>query len=141
MKKARRRATAVVMRDGKVLLVKERGQGRFSLPGGGVKRNEPVVAAAARELAEELGLEAIKVTRLPGSDFTGPLNQHLVCLVDIDGEPCLRQFRVNGFMWWDMRQSIPVLPHVLNILKKMDSQGLITATSSAGQGAGRCRFG
>ncbi|MEE8373596.1 MAG: NUDIX domain-containing protein [Dehalococcoidia bacterium] len=60
----RQRATAIVLRDGKVLLVKDRRARRYSLPGGGLKRREPAVCAAARELYEELGLEATKVTRV-----------------------------------------------------------------------------
>jgi ADP-ribose pyrophosphatase YjhB (NUDIX family) len=44
------RGTAVVFRNGKVLLVRDNGHHRFSLPGGGVKHNEPPLAAAIREL-------------------------------------------------------------------------------------------
>ena len=54
------RGTAVVFRDGKVLLVRDRGKYKFSLPGGGTKRNEPSISSAVRELYEELGMRARK---------------------------------------------------------------------------------
>jgi hypothetical protein len=36
----RERGVAVVIRHGKVLLVRDRGKHRFSLPGGGIKKGE-----------------------------------------------------------------------------------------------------
>ena len=115
----RQRATAVVIRDGKVLLVRERGARRYSLPGGGVKKREPVVCAAARELYEELSLEATQVTRMPRFDFTGSVNEHQVCLVEVKGEPILRRLEINSFLWWDRNEPIPVRPHVEGVLGKM----------------------
>jgi len=119
VRRFRRRATAVVTRDGKVLLVKERGQDRYSLPGGGIRRSEPVAAAASRELREELGLRAVTVTRSPEYDFEGSFNLHHVCLVEADGEPRLRQLEVSAFLWWDMLEWVPILPHVRCILQKI----------------------
>ena len=42
----RQRATAVVVRNGAVLLVRDRGHRKFSLPGGGIHRGEAVADAA-----------------------------------------------------------------------------------------------
>lgn len=119
LKRLRNRATAVVIRNGKVLLVKDRGQTHFSLPGGGIKKKETAVTAASRELYEELGLEAVKIVRSPEFDFNGSINQHSVCLVEAVGEPAPRQITVSGCMWWDMEESVPVLPHVVQILGKI----------------------
>ncbi|MFT4228098.1 NUDIX hydrolase [Micropruina sp.] len=59
---------AVVRRGRQVLLVQEHledgGPLAWSLPGGGVKEGETFVAALARELEEEAGLEMLAVNRL-----------------------------------------------------------------------------
>ena len=52
-------ATAVVAREGSVLLIRrgnQPGYGRWSMPGGYVDRGEVVEEAAAREVWEETGL-------------------------------------------------------------------------------------
>jgi len=115
----RKRGTAVVIRDGKVLLVRDRGRHHFSLPGGAIKKGEPTVSAAARELYEELGLKAIKVTRLRGCDFKGSVSEHKVCLIEASGEPHLRGHELDKFIWWDMKKEIQVYAHVKNIFKKV----------------------
>lgn len=115
----RQRGTAVVIRDGKVLLVRDRGRHRFSLPGGGIRENEPAASAAGRELFEELGLSPIKITRLRECDFRGSASHHKVCLVEARGEPHIRGHEIDKFIWWDMMSSIPVFAHVRVILAKM----------------------
>jgi ADP-ribose pyrophosphatase YjhB (NUDIX family) len=52
-----------VVRDGRVLLVRERCDGRWTLPGGWADIGEPPSAATAREVREESGV-AVRVTRL-----------------------------------------------------------------------------
>ena len=115
----RQRGTAVVIRHGKVLLVRDKGHSRYSLPGGGIKKGEPTISAATRELYEELGLSAVKAERLRHCDFKGSTSIHKVCLVEANGEPQLEGHELNKFIWWDMKTPIPVYAHVNHILKKL----------------------
>lgn len=53
------RTRVVVICEDKVLLTKDwLGSGHWSLPGGGLRRNEPADIGAVRELAEETGVVA-----------------------------------------------------------------------------------
>lgn len=115
----RQRGVAVVIRHGKVLLVRDKGKHRFSLPGGAIKRGEPTVSAAARELYEELGLQTSKAERLRGCDFRGSTSNHKVCLIQASGEPHLRGHELDKFMWWDMKKPIPTYVHVKKILERI----------------------
>ena len=115
----RQRGTAIVIRNGKVLLVRDKGHNKFSLPGGGIHKEEPTVSATARELYEELGLHVTSVKRLRRCDFKGSLNEHKVCLIKANGEPHLRGHELDRFIWWDIKTPIQVYSHVTNILKKL----------------------
>ena len=115
----RSRGTAVIIRHGKVLLVRDKGRHRFSLPGGGIRENEPAASAAGRELFEELGLSPIKITRLRECDFKGSVSHHKVCLIEARGEPHLRGHELDKFIWWDMKKPIPLFSHVKVILGKI----------------------
>ena len=114
----RQRGTALVIRYGKVLLVRDKGRHKYSLPGGGIHEGEPIVSAAARELYEELGLHVTKVKRLRECDFKGAVSQHKVCFIEASGEPYLRGNELDKYIWWDMKKPIPVYAHVTVILKK-----------------------
>ncbi|MER6197214.1 NUDIX domain-containing protein [Streptomyces sp. NPDC001586] len=66
----RRRVAAVIVRDGCVLMVRERGRGAtgrhdgpeyWTLPGGGLEAGEEPEEAVRREVAEETGLRALGV--------------------------------------------------------------------------------
>ena len=117
----RQRGVAVVIRHGRVLLVRDRGKHHFSLPGGEIKKGEPTVSAAARELYEELGLKATKATRRRDCDFKGAVSKHRVCLIQVSGRPRLRGHELDKFVWWDMKEPIPVYAHVEHILRKMQN--------------------
>ena len=115
----RRRATAVVKRDGMVLVVRDRGKHWYSLPGGGIERGETALAAAVRELCEETGLEALRAEFL----FTHPstVNNHQVVLVVVErnGRVRLQRKELDDFKWWNGRDRLPVLDYVRDILAKI----------------------
>ncbi|NOZ30825.1 MAG: NUDIX domain-containing protein, partial [Crenarchaeota archaeon] len=71
---------ALVIRDGKILLVKRKyppGKGRWSIPGGHVEVNESILEAARRELLEETGIEG---------DPLGVVNVDDAIIYDDDGK-------------------------------------------------------
>lgn len=113
----RLRATAVAVREGKVLLVMDRGKTRFSLPGGGVKRKEPSIAAAARELYEETGLNSSKIEWQ--FSYKGRMRCHRVFRATPTGEVQLKDGELNRYIWWDGIQKIRVKKHVVDILTQM----------------------
>ena len=55
-----------VLPDGQIVLIRRRDNGKWALPGGIVDWGEDVPAAVKRELAEETGLELVKIRRLVG---------------------------------------------------------------------------
>jgi len=114
----RMRATAVVQVEGKTLLVRDKMAHRFSLPGGAPKRNEPALAAAIRELKEELGLTASQAERIRDADYDGQGNRHLVCKLTLSEAEDVRlnTSELAEYCWWDGFQAIPVYPHVRKIL-------------------------
>jgi len=116
---SRTRGTAIVLRDNKVLLVRDKGKNKYSLPGGGTNKDEPSMASAIRELYEELGMSAKKAERIFRCDFKGSLNKHKVVLVETDDEPRLRGKELDEFIWWDMETEIFLYDHVKAILGKL----------------------
>lgn len=83
----RDRAQAMVIRDGKVLLVKHRLSGRefYCLPGGGVEENETYEQAALRELLEESLVNGRVVRKLSiqyKPDNKGEVHTFLVEIAD-----------------------------------------------------------
>lgn len=113
----RKRGVALVIRHGKVLLVRDKGRKHYSLPGGGVRHDERSYQAAARELYEETGLRAKKITWL--GSFKGAVSEHKAYLIEADGHIHLRGGELSSYMWWDMKSPVLIYAHVKGILNKL----------------------
>ena len=111
----RDRATVVVRRAGRVLLVHGRNP-TFAMPGGGIEPGESPADAAARELFEETGLRA---TRTEGLFIveTG-IHRHHVFLIEADGEVDMGP-EISEFRWWDRKEPVPTYSHVDSILERL----------------------
>ena len=126
-RKIRRRATALVMREGKLLLLREPVDVEFSLPGGGIEDGEPLLVALHRELHEETGLTASSVEYLFdfceffGTQTTGEAwgQVHSVFLVDASGEVSLSYEHVE-FEWWDGKSDLPMWDYVRPMLTMLN---------------------
>ena len=72
-----------IMPDGRIVLVKRRDNGCWSLPGGMVDWGEDIPTTVKRELAEETGLELVKIRRLVGVYSAADRDPriHSVCVV------------------------------------------------------------
>ena len=116
----RDRATAVVIRDGKVLLVHGRGP-VYMMPGGGIESGESPATAAARELFEEIGLTATQTDYLFIVETA--INRHHVFLIDARGEVDIGNTpegeTIGGYLWWDRQEAIEAFGHVEAILERL----------------------
>jgi len=117
----RYRATVVIIRDGKVLLVRDGGKHDYSMPGGGFNKHENTIQAGAREVWEELGIKAESVLRLRHCDFHGQRSNHKVCqlMISDNQKPYLKSKEIDRIVWWDMKSKLKVQGHVIKILKTL----------------------
>jgi ADP-ribose pyrophosphatase YjhB (NUDIX family) len=77
------KARAVVVRDGKLLVSRERRRGieQLMLPGGRVRDGEPITDALVRELAEETKLEVVPLRLLYIAEVVGSYGVHDLNLI------------------------------------------------------------
>lgn len=116
----RQRATAIVVRDGRILVVRDKFRPAFMLPGGGIDEGELPEVAVARELHEETTLIAKSIKYLFTHD--GKYNHHHVFSVEADGDVDISHDPlVVEYAWWDAGTDVPVHPHVRAILRKAQS--------------------
>lgn len=79
-----------ILPDGTIVLVRRRDNGKWALPGGMVDWGEDIPTTIKRELAEETGLELVKIRRLVGV-YSAPDRDprvHSICVVveaDVQG--------------------------------------------------------
>jgi hypothetical protein len=119
------RATTVIIKDRKLLLVMDKGCKDFSMPGGGYKKGESTIQASIREVTkEELGgLTVISAIRLRQCDFEGQRAIHKVCQLIVEGEPYIKQKdELDKIVWWDMKSELPIQGHVKYIINKIKIQ-------------------
>lgn len=72
-----------ILPDGRIVLVRRLDNGRWGLPGGMVDWGEDIPTSVQRELAEETGLELVKIDRLVGI-YSAPDRDpriHSICVV------------------------------------------------------------
>ena len=117
------RATAIVKKDDRYLIVLDRGRKLYSLPGGGIERGEPSVAAAAREVYEETGLTPSMAKFL--FRYEGSVSSHWVVLVEVRSTEHVKLQRkeLDDYKWYRLGSSVPVSRHVTDILGKVKQQG------------------
>lgn len=120
-----RRARVVVRNEfDEILLVKTWiGHRLWSLPGGGVGRKETPLAAARRELQEEVGLnlaitefqylETIKIHDYEAPIFTVMIEKNQLNLGDYDRR------EVTHIGWFDSEKLPEVAPAVAQMVKKL----------------------
>jgi 8-oxo-dGTP diphosphatase len=117
------RATAIIIRNGKVLLIHRQKPGRdyYTLPGGGVELEESFEEACIREVKEETGLDVLALQRV--SRYISLEKEENYYLTQVTpGEPVLggpegkRQSPEDSytFLWAEAAQleSINLLPGV-----------------------------
>ncbi len=77
------RAGAVILRDGKLVVSRERRRGveHLLLPGGRVRDHESVTEALSREVAEELGADVVPERLLYVAEVVGSYGVHDLNLV------------------------------------------------------------
>lgn len=107
------RVRVVVVVDNQILLVKSAlGSQRWSLPGGGIEKNEAPEAAAVRETLEETGLKLttppcfIGQARLPAHKKWPVTNISFyhARLEAIQSPTILRPLEILGTGWFDLSQ-------------------------------------
>ena len=117
----RQRATALVVQDDKYLLVRRKGEQKYSLPGAGIEGGEAALTAACRGLGETLGMRPYRAERLFDYTRDDSRNHHKVVLVFAGKEPRLRDRELDSFRWWDGKEQLPVYPHVTSVIARYET--------------------
>jgi len=122
----RRRATAILIRNDRVLLLREPQDTEFHLPGGGVEQGELPISGVARELHEETGLSASKIEYLfnyyedwgeDGIHFSD--QDRSVFRIEADGEIRLSP-EIQEYIWWDRATDLRLFKWVKPMLSRYD---------------------
>ena len=142
----RRRATAVVIRNGKLLMLREPGDAEFFLPGGGVEHAELPICAAVRELSEETGMTATAVRHLfDYCDFWGGDHSAFweasarywgqtqsVFAIEAQGDARLSAEHAE-FAWWDGNPELPLPQETYPLMRLIRPEWRRQSSASATQ--------
>lgn len=121
---------AVVWRDERLLLARrpagKRHAGRWEMPGGKLLEGETLAAAARRELAEELGLEVLRVAA-PLARLRDPGSPFLVCFcpVAVSGEPRALEHDEVRWLTPEEARGLPLAPSDRRFLEEGPDLGSI----------------
>jgi ADP-ribose pyrophosphatase YjhB (NUDIX family) len=128
--------SAVVVRDGRVLLVRyayEKRKGMWTLPGGYAQHDETLDRAAVRELKEEAGLDGeprgivsvrTRVTEEGGAVFVG-------FRVAAEGEPTPDNYEVDAARFFN-REELLTLDPVMELSRQVGLAVLAAAAPGVG---------
>ena len=114
----RKRATVLLIRDNRILLVRERGQRRYGLLGGGIEKDEPSLLAAVREVYEETRLSLRSIEYV--DDVEGSVSRHYVFLAHGYGQVRLQRKELSEHKWWDRQEAVPMHGHVRGALRLVE---------------------
>ena len=108
------RATAVVVKGNKVLLVKHNRENQWALAGGRVTATEEPSRRAVLEVAEETGVlidNPIFVGR-----YAGTVAAHQIFLAQGEGDPKPNRRELQDVCWWDGKTPLDMQQHVNAIM-------------------------
>lgn len=128
---------AVVLRDGKILLIKRRyppSPNLWSIPGGHIEAGEPVLTALFRELEEETSLKASKASLLAITEYIRlrkdySVKYHYVILdyliTDAEGEPMANEESLGiGFFKFEDALKLELTDTTKELIRLIMSEGV-----------------
>ncbi len=110
------RATAVVIRNDRVLLLEDQTFEAYMMPGSLIEPNENRSDTVTRGLFEQTGLSAVSTAHL--FDWESTTNRHSVFRIEAGGDVQIGNGPAS-FIWWDRKQGPQLFAHVNAILLRL----------------------